>query len=107
VRVARVPPAERLRAPRLPFLEGDAQPHLTMCGRDSGAKFTERRATRFSRRWAAASQRTVAEVARMVFCCSFRVPPYEMTVFSDGRAIIKGTRDTSVARSLYARYIGT
>jgi len=29
-----------------------------------------------------------------------------MTVFADGRAIVKGTRDTSVARSLYARYIG-
>jgi hypothetical protein len=27
-------------------------------------------------------------------------------VFADGRAIIKGTRDTSVARSIYARYIG-
>jgi adenylyltransferase/sulfurtransferase len=29
-----------------------------------------------------------------------------MTVFADGRAIIKGTRDPAVARSLYARYIG-
>jgi hypothetical protein len=34
------------------------------------------------------------------------VPPYELTVFADGRAIIRGTRDLSVARSLYARYIG-
>ena len=32
---------------------------------------------------------------------------YEITVFSDGRAIIKGTRDPAVARSLYARYIGS
>jgi len=32
--------------------------------------------------------------------------PYEMTVFPDGRAIIKGTDDPGVARSLYARYIG-
>ena len=31
---------------------------------------------------------------------------YEMTVFPDGRAIIKGTDDPGVARSLYARYIG-
>jgi adenylyltransferase/sulfurtransferase len=30
-----------------------------------------------------------------------------MTVFADGRAIVKGTRDPAVARSLYARYIGT
>ena len=30
-----------------------------------------------------------------------------MTVFADGRAIIKGTKDPAVARSLYARYIGS
>jgi adenylyltransferase/sulfurtransferase len=29
-----------------------------------------------------------------------------MTVFPDGRAIIKGTTDIGVARSLYSRYIG-
>ena len=29
-----------------------------------------------------------------------------MSVFRDGRAIIRGTRDEAVARSLYARYIG-
>jgi adenylyltransferase/sulfurtransferase len=31
---------------------------------------------------------------------------HEMTVFADGRAIIKGTDDLAVARSLYARYVG-
>jgi molybdopterin-synthase adenylyltransferase len=30
-----------------------------------------------------------------------------MTVFADGRAIIKGTQDPAVARSLYARYISS
>jgi len=35
------------------------------------------------------------------------VEGHEMTVFADGRAIIKGTTDLSVARSLYARYVGT
>jgi adenylyltransferase/sulfurtransferase len=33
--------------------------------------------------------------------------PYEMTLFPDGRAIIKGTTDIGVARSLYARFIGS
>ena len=37
----------------------------------------------------------------------FRIAPYEMTIFADGRAILKGTQDPAVARSLYARYIGT
>ena len=34
-------------------------------------------------------------------------PTMEMTVFPDGRAIIRGTEDPSVARSLYSRYIGS
>ena len=32
---------------------------------------------------------------------------YELTVFPDGRAIIRGTEEIAVARSLYARYVGT
>jgi adenylyltransferase/sulfurtransferase len=31
----------------------------------------------------------------------------ELTVFTDGRAIIKGTDDISAARSLYAKYVGS
>ncbi|MCZ2079193.1 MAG: ThiF family adenylyltransferase [Bryobacteraceae bacterium] len=40
------------------------------------------------------------------FALRFFITPYEMTVFPDGRAIIKGTQDTGVARSLYSRYLG-
>jgi adenylyltransferase/sulfurtransferase len=29
-----------------------------------------------------------------------------LTIFPDGRAIISGTDDPAVARSVYARYIG-
>ncbi|HEV2425181.1 MAG TPA: ThiF family adenylyltransferase [Terriglobia bacterium] len=35
------------------------------------------------------------------------VAPYELTVFADGRAIIKGTSDPAVARRIYAQYIGS
>ena len=30
-----------------------------------------------------------------------------ITIFPDGRAIIRGTDDPAVARSLYARYVGS
>jgi molybdopterin-synthase adenylyltransferase len=40
------------------------------------------------------------------FALRFFLDPYEMTVFPDGRAIIKGTTDVGIARSLYARYVG-
>ena len=32
---------------------------------------------------------------------------YELTIFRDARAIIKGTADPTVAKSLYARYVGS
>ena len=32
---------------------------------------------------------------------------YELTVFSDGRAIIKGTTEPATARSIYAKYVGS
>ena len=38
--------------------------------------------------------------------CDSSADPYELTVFPDGRAIVKGTSDTGIARSLYARYVG-
>jgi adenylyltransferase/sulfurtransferase len=30
-----------------------------------------------------------------------------MTIFPDGRAILKGTQDVGLARSLYAKYVGS
>ncbi len=48
----------------------------------------------------------LGEVRANEFALRFVVPPYEMTIFPDGRAIVKGTSDTGVARSLYARYVG-
>jgi molybdopterin-synthase adenylyltransferase len=33
--------------------------------------------------------------------------PYELTLFRDGRAIIKGTSDLAAARAVYSRYIGS
>lgn len=33
-------------------------------------------------------------------------PAFEITVFGDGRAIVKGTEDAARARSIYARYVG-
>jgi molybdopterin-synthase adenylyltransferase len=88
-----------------PYLDGHAQPHITMCGRDSVQIHEHNRALDL----AALQQRlarTISDVRQNDFLLRFRVPPYEMTVFADGRAIVKGSTDVAVARSLYARYIG-
>ncbi|HEY1422379.1 MAG TPA: ThiF family adenylyltransferase [Candidatus Acidoferrum sp.] len=87
------------------YLKGESQPHLTMCGRDSVQIHERRRALDL----AALGERLSAAgvtVKKNDFLVKFAVPPHEITVFGDGRAIVKGTTDPSIARSLYARYIG-
>jgi molybdopterin/thiamine biosynthesis adenylyltransferase len=87
------------------YLQGQAQPHITLCGRDS-VQIHERGRTldlgALQERLAA----TVSDVRHNEYLLCFRVDTYQMTVFVDGRAILKGTKDPAVARSLYARYIG-
>jgi molybdopterin-synthase adenylyltransferase len=88
-----------------PHLTGEAQPHITMCGRDS-VQIHERRRALDLNELGQRLETTVADVRQNGFLLRFQVPPYEMTVFADGRAILKGTKDPAVARSLYAKYIG-
>ena len=87
------------------YLHGEAQPHITMCGRDS-VQIHERTRVMDLRALGERLTPIVADVRQNDFLLRFRVAPYEMTVFADGRAILKGTKDPVVARSLYARYIG-
>lgn len=49
---------------------------------------------------------TLGRVRSTEHALRFTCPPHELTVFPDGRAIVKGTQDTGLARSLYARYVG-
>jgi molybdopterin/thiamine biosynthesis adenylyltransferase len=86
-------------------LAGEGRPHITMCGRNSVQIHERARPIDF----AAMQQRLEAHgiVRHNEFVLKFWREPYEMTLFPDGRAIIKGTTDTGVARSLYARFIGS
>lgn len=86
-------------------LAGEARPHITMCGRNSVQIHERARPIDF-----AEMQRrleTLGTVRHNEFVLKFWREPYEMTLFSDGRAIIKGTTDTGIARSLYARFVGS
>jgi molybdopterin-synthase adenylyltransferase len=87
------------------YLEGQAQPHITMCGRDSVQIHERSRRIDLSelgRRLRAAAAEQVRSNDFLLRC---RIARYELTVFADGRAVVKGTQDPAVARSLYARYI--
>ena len=49
----------------------------------------------------------LGDVRANEFALRFIIAPYELTIFPDGRAIVKGTADIGLARSLYARYVGS
>jgi len=48
----------------------------------------------------------VGRLTRNAYLLRLAVDQYELTVFPDGRAIIAGTDDVAVARTVYAKYIG-
>jgi adenylyltransferase/sulfurtransferase len=48
----------------------------------------------------------VGAVTTTRYLVRLTVGAHELTIFPDGRAIIKGTSDVTVARSLYSRYVG-
>jgi molybdopterin-synthase adenylyltransferase len=105
IRVARNPSCRACGLHNFTYLEGQAQPHVTMCGRDS-VQIHERSKQLDLAELSRRLERSSLGVRRNDFLLRFKIPPYEMTVFSDGRAVIKGTQDPAVARSLYARYVG-
>lgn len=46
-------------------------------------------------------------VFRNQYLLRLEVPPYELTVFADGRTLVKGAKDEAEARGVYARYVGS
>jgi len=88
-----------------PHLAGEGRPHITLCGRNSVQIHERHRPVDL----ALMSERLkpLGTVRHNDFVLKFWREPYEMTLFPDGRAIIKGTTDKTIARSLYARYVGS
>jgi len=86
-------------------LAGEGRAHITLCGRDSVQIHERHRPVDFGEM----NERLKPHgtVRHNDFVLKFWHEPYEMTLFPDGRAIIKGTTDTGLARSLYARYVGS
>jgi molybdopterin-synthase adenylyltransferase len=86
-------------------LAGEGRPHISMCGRNSVQIHERQRSINFDEMTTRLSPH--GTVRHTEFLLKFWREPYEMTLFPDGRAIIKGTTDTAVARSLYARFVGS
>jgi molybdopterin-synthase adenylyltransferase len=85
------------------FLHGAHRSPSHLCGRNAVQIHAERMLDLAELR---ARLMPLGEVRSNEFALRFFTAPYEMTIFPDGRAIIKGTDDLGIARSLYAKYVG-
>ena len=86
-------------------LAGEGRPHITLCGRNSVQIHEHSRPVDF-----AAMRDRLAPHGQVRFndlLLRFERPPHTITLFPDGRALIQGTTDITLARSLYARFIGS
>jgi len=89
------------------FLEAMAGTQNTsLCGRNAVQVRNGKRGAILDFTQLAERLHPIGEVSYNDFLLRFTVDTYELTVFPDARAIIKGTDDEQVARSVYARYIG-
>jgi molybdopterin/thiamine biosynthesis adenylyltransferase len=87
-----------------PWLSGAKRAPVSLCGRNAVQIHERLRPVNL-----AALERSLNGLGRVLandFALRFFLDSYEMTVFPDGRAIIKGTTDPGVARSLYSQYVG-
>lgn len=86
------------------YLDRKHRPAATLCGRNAvQINYRERPLDLSELR---RSLEPLGEVRSNDYAVCFRCAPHEMTIFNDGRAIVKGTDDIALARSLYARYVG-
>jgi molybdopterin-synthase adenylyltransferase len=86
------------------YLNGQKRAPVSLCGHN--AVQIHERARPLDLRELAQRLAPLGGVRANEFALRFDAPPYLLTIFPDGRAIIKGTTDVGLARSLYARYIG-
>jgi adenylyltransferase/sulfurtransferase len=88
-------------------LAGQDRAHITLCGRDSVQIHEHHRPVDFTAlRARLAGHADISDLRCNDLLLRFRRGPHTLTVFADGRAIVQGTTDIAVARSLYARFIG-
>jgi adenylyltransferase/sulfurtransferase len=89
-------------------LSGDQRPHITLCGRNSVQIHEHHRPidlAALAHRLQSLTQ--IDNMRHNGLLLRFDHTPYTLTVFPDGRALIQGTTNVGLARSLYARFIGS
>jgi adenylyltransferase/sulfurtransferase len=78
---------------------------VSLCGRDA-VQVSPQGTARVDLPALAERLRNAGEVKSNAYLVRLRAGAYELTVFQDARAIIRGTDDVTTARVLYAKYVG-
>ncbi|HVW78654.1 MAG TPA: ThiF family adenylyltransferase [Alloacidobacterium sp.] len=86
-------------------LRGEGRPHITLCGRNSVQIHEHHRPVDFAEMQARLQPHGNVRFNNLLL--RFERGEHTITLFADGRALIQGTTDITLARSLYARYIGS
>lgn len=93
--------------PTYPFLQYDNQlKSAVLCGRDSVQIRPPKKEKRDLQALAKALEKTTGKVELNPFLLSYTIGDERLVLFTDGRAIIHGTKDVEHARTLYHRYFG-
>jgi molybdopterin-synthase adenylyltransferase len=107
MRIAKNPTCRCCAQSRFEFLDAKKGDKITaLCGRDA-VQITPAREATIILSQLADNLKRIGTVKYNDYTLLFKDPhtDYEMTLFRDGRAIIKGTRDLEAAKSIYARYV--
>jgi len=93
---------------RYEFLEDRFDVRVTsLCGQSRAIQIVNTSAGKINLDTLAAQLPQKACVTHNEYMLNFNIDDHEIVVFPDGRAVIKGTIDESVARNLYRKYVGT
>ena len=86
------------------YLEGRRRVPVSLCGRNAVQLHETARPLDLNE--LAERLRPFGDIRVNEFALRMLLPKYQLTFFPDGRAIVKGTTDVAIARSLYAKLIG-
>ena len=87
------------------YLQGNPLRTITLCGRNAVQLIPEIKSDiDFNQLSKSISAFGRVEFNDFLLKCS--APPYELTLFKDGRAIVKGTEEAGTARSIYSKMVG-
>ena len=89
------------------YLEGERGGTMTafLCGRNA-VQVNPGRGRTLNLESLAERLRGIGKVSLNEYLLKLSIENYELTIFPDARTIVKGTDDATVARSVYAKYVG-